>query len=145
MLAGRAHASAAIRRQTYCLGVDAAKGFQASATGWVAPRAVITPGTLRDRKAFVLGKWRSAALARAAFNLFLGDFPVDAAAKVQAAQAIVYVTNGFKCALGPAALEAGLAALARLPAERDAGACVCRTCVGRGCAAGTTQIPVHLP
>ncbi len=84
-----------------CAGADAAKGPHASATARAAPCAVITPGTLRDRKAFALGKWRSAALARAAFDLFLGDFPVDAAAKVQAAQAIVYVTNGFKCARGP--------------------------------------------
>jgi hypothetical protein len=87
-------------------------------------RAVITPGTLRDRKAFVLGKWRSAALARAAFDLFLGDFPVDAAAKVQAAQAIVYVTNGFKCARGPPRSRPGGRAGALFFRVMQAHACV---------------------
>ena len=61
---------------------------------------MITPGNLRDRKAYFLGKWKSRRLARAAFDLFLGEFPVDARAKAQAGQAILYVTNGFKCAPG---------------------------------------------
>ncbi|KAK9822355.1 hypothetical protein WJX81_000239 [Elliptochloris bilobata] len=60
---------------------------------------VMTPGNLRDRRTFHLGVWRSRRLARAAFDLFLGEFPVDARAKYMSGQCILYVTNGFK--LGP--------------------------------------------
>lgn len=34
-------------------------------------------------------------------GLALGPFPLDFQAKVQAGQAVLYVTNGFKCAIAP--------------------------------------------
>ena len=58
----------------------------------------MTPGNLRDRRTFMLGKWNSPRLARAAFDLFLGERPVDARAKYMSGQCVLYVTNGFTCA-----------------------------------------------
>lgn len=65
-----------------------------------AARAVMTPGNLRDRRTYLLGKWNSRRLARAAFDMFLGEYPVDARAKYMSGQCVLYVTNGFKCAPG---------------------------------------------
>ena len=61
----------------------------------------MTPGNLRERRTFTLGKWNSRRLARAAFDLFLGEYPVDARAKYMSGQCVLYVTNGFTCAPGP--------------------------------------------
>lgn len=63
----------------------------------------MTPGNLRERRTFLLGKWNSRRLARAAFGLFLGEHPVDARAKYMSGQCVLYVTNGFTCAPGPPA------------------------------------------
>ncbi len=57
--------------------------------------AVISPGRLRDRKGFKAGPYKSARLARAALGTLLGPFTFDLQTKVQAGQAIAYVTNGF--------------------------------------------------
>lgn len=58
--------------------------------------AVITPGILRDRKTFKAGPWKNKRLTRAVFDLFLGPAPLDDQARVQAGQALLYFTNGFK-------------------------------------------------
>ena len=58
--------------------------------------AVITPGNLRDRKRYHAGPWRSRKLTRAVFDMFLGSDPLDEQARLQAGQALVYLTNGFK-------------------------------------------------
>lgn len=60
--------------------------------------AVITPGRLKDRKGFRAGPWKGSGLARAALGTLLGPYTFNLQAKVQAGQAIAYVTNGFKCA-----------------------------------------------
>lgn len=58
--------------------------------------AVITPGNLRDRKTYQAGPWQSKRLTRAALGMFLGPSPLDDQARIQAGQALVYFTNGFK-------------------------------------------------
>ena len=60
--------------------------------------AAISPDRLRDRQACLAGPFKSPLLARAAMGLALGPFPLDFQAKLQAGQAVLYVTNGFKCA-----------------------------------------------
>lgn len=58
----------------------------------------ITPDRLRDRRACGAGPWKGPNLTRAAMGLALGPFPLDVQAKAQAGQAVLFVTNGFKCA-----------------------------------------------
>jgi hypothetical protein len=60
--------------------------------------AAISPDTLRDRQACLAGPFKRPMLTRATMALALGPFPVDNQAKAQAGQAVLYVTNGFKCA-----------------------------------------------
>ena len=85
-----------------------------------APCAVMTPGTLGQRRTFLLGKWNSRRLARAAFGLFLGEHPVDARAKYMSGQCVLYVTNGFTCAPGLPARPPYLAGACARAALRQA-------------------------
>ena len=81
---------------------------------WRILCAVMTPGNLGSRRTFVLGKWNSRRLARAAFDLFLGEHPVDARAKYMSGQCVLYVTNGFTCVPGS---HAGAPCLCRVGAR----------------------------
>ena len=45
----------------------------------------------------LLGTWRSPHLTAAVLDQFLGDQPLDPAAKARAGAGLLYLTNGFRC------------------------------------------------
>ena len=58
--------------------------------------AAITRGRLKDRRAVMLGTWRSPHLTAAVLDQFLGDEPLDPAAKARAGVGLLFLTNGFR-------------------------------------------------
>ena len=70
-----------------------------SSCALLSAAAGITRGRLKDRRAVLLGTWRSPHLTAAVLDQFLGDAPLDPAAKLRAGAGLLFLTNGFRCCL----------------------------------------------
>ena len=53
----------------------------------------------------LLGTWRSPHLTAAVLDQFLGDQPLDPAAKARAGAGLLFLTNGFRCDLAMASVR----------------------------------------